>query len=494
MCKLKAIFIILFISLLLSDTLLAQTILELKDVVIISRTKNLTARRAYVLKKNAYWNWQIHKSNLRPQLRLDTQLLEFSRGVNPVIQSDGTYAIRTVNQNTSNASLALSQPIAAIGANVFVSSSLYRFDDISNNNHAYSSQPIQLGIQLPVFGFNHLKWDQKIKPVEFLESKKQYDWNLEQSTYKAVGIFFQNLSDRHEWNMAQTNLEMNTELFRISKEKFFNGQISKDELLQVKLMMINATKKSNAARVSMINSGLLLMTHLSLTEITDFTPVLPDLIPDFDITSGTAINLALENNPESIAFKRRLLQADQEVAYTKGNTGVSGNVNAAIGYASNFEKFSNWNQNISNHAVVQVGLSVPVIDWGRTYAARKQVSMNRELVQTTVMQEKIDFEKEIMGLVNIVMMLKENLEVVEQADSVSAQRYEIAHKRYLSGDISILELNMAQKEKDNASRDRLYTLWDFWRNYHQLRMITLYDFISQTSLVSTLDQEIGSRN
>ncbi len=484
MRRLKSALIIILSTWLYSNTAWTQTILELKDVVHISRTENLMARKAYVSKKHKYWNWQIHKSSLRPQLKLDAQLADFSRGVMPVMQSDGTYAIRTINQNTSNASLALSQPIAAIGADVFVSSSLYRFDNISGSDHSYSAQPLQVGVKLPVFSYNPLKWNKRVEPIVYLESKKRYDRDLEYSAHVAVGMFFQNLSDRHEWNMAEANLESNTELYRISEEKYKNGQISKDELLQVQLMMINAIKNSKAARVRMENSGLLLMTHLSLTEVSDFTPIVPDFIPNFEVLTGNAINLALENNPESIGFKRRLLQADQSVANINGNTGISGDVFASIGYGADFKEFSAWNQNINNHAIVQVGLSLPIIDWGRTHAARKKASMDRELVQTTVMQEKIDFEKEIISLVNVVVMLKENLIVVKQADSVSAQRYEIAHKRYLSGDISILELNMAQKEKDNASRDYLYTLGDFWRNYHRLRMITLYDFISDKSLVS----------
>ncbi len=468
----------------------AQVILSLDEVVEIARTENLSARKAFVSQKNAYWNWQIHRSNLKPQLKLDTQITDFSKGVTPVSQEDGSIAIKTINQNSSNANLSLLQPLPFIGAEVFMSSYLYRFDNFSSKTHSYSSQPLEVGIQLPIFRFNQLKWDKRIEPVLYVESQKEYDRNLEMSAYVAVDMFFRNLSDRHEWTMANANMEMNTELYRITEERFNQGQISKDELLQVKLMQVNAKKSLKAAQVRMENSALQLLTHLSLGEIDNFQPSIPPSIPNVEIVSEEAIKYALEHNPESLAFKRRLLEADQEVARVKGATGVNGSVFATVGYGSNFDELPQWNEDLNQHASVQVGLSIPIIDWGRTYAARKQASMKKELEETSVLQEQIDFEKEIISLVNVVDMLKENIEVVKEAEMIAQERYEIAYKRYMAGDLSVLELNMAQSEKDFASRDLLSAKGSFWVNYHRLRMITLYDFVNQKALVTQINTEL----
>jgi outer membrane protein len=462
----------------------SQVVLELDDIVRISRCDNLSARKAYVEKKNAYWNWQIHRSNLRPQLRLDTKLTEFAKGVTPVSQEDGSIEMKTVNQNSTSANLALLQPIPFMGAEIFMNSYLFRFDNFSNKSHSYSSQPLELGIQMPVFQYRKLKWDKIISPVVYLESKKEYDRQLELSAYYSVVMFFQNLSDRHDWNMANSNMKSNGELFRISEEKYNMGQISKDELLQVKLMMVNAQKNLKAAQVRMENSALRLLTHLSLINISEFTPITPAAIPEFSISSAKAIEFAFNNNPESISFKRRLLEANADVARTNGETGVTGNLFATIGYGSNFDALPQWNNDLNQHASLQVGISIPILDWGRTHAARKQANMKRELEETIVLQEQIDFEKEIVTLVNVVEMLKDNIQIVIEADKIAQERYDIAFKRFLAGDISVLELNLAQKEKDLASSDLLSTKGEFWVNYYHLRMITLHDFIYNNSLVN----------
>jgi len=484
MFRLRFIISFFILGTTLTNALQAQLVLTFDEVVNISRCKNLSARKAFVEKKNAYWNYQIHKSDLRPQLILDTRISDFTKGVTPVTQNDGSIEIITIDQNSAYTNLSLLQPIPFMGAEIFMNSYLFRFDNFSSGDHSYSSQPLEVGIQMPVLQFNQLKWDKRIKPIEYLESKKEYDRNLEQSAYLAVEMFFQNVIDRNEWAMANSNMVQNTELYRISEERFKSGQISQDELLQVKLMMVNARKNLKAAQVSMENSALLLLTHLSLTDIADFYPVIPTSIPDFQITSGKAIEYALEYNPESIAFKRRLLVADEEVARAKGATGITGDVFATVGYGSDFDELPQWNQDMNQHATLQVGFSIPIIDWGRTTAARKQASMKKELEETSVLQERINFEKEIISLVNVVEMLKENIAIVEEAESIAKQRYEIAYNRYLVGDLSVLELNMAQNEKDYASRDLLSTVGSFWINYHRLRMITLYDFINQQALVT----------
>lgn len=484
MHKIKIITAIILLAAGWPNLLWSQVVLTFDEVVQISRCDNLSARRAFVEKKNAFWDYQIHRANLRPQLSLNTQIADFTRGVAPVNQEDGSIEFLTVDQNSSNAGLSLFQPIPFLGAGIFLNSYLYRFDNFNSGNHSYSSQPVEAGIQIPLWQFSKLKWDKRIKPIEYLEAKKEYDRNLEQSAFTAVNLFFRNVIDRNEWSMANANMEQNTELYRISQERFNSGKISKDELLQVKLMMVTARKNLKSASVSMENSAMLLITHLSLTNITDFYPVIPDTIPDFQITPAKAVEYAFYNNPESIAFKRRLMEADEEVARTRGATGFSGDVFATVGYGSNFGELNHWNDNLNQHATLQVGLSIPIIDWGRTEAARKKASMNKELEETAVLQEKINFEKEIISLVNTVEMQKENIATMKEAETIARQRYDIAYNRYLVGDLTISELNIAQNEKDYANRDLLSAQGAFWINYYRLRMITLYDFITRSALVT----------
>ncbi|MDB5231868.1 MAG: hypothetical protein JWN76_2673, partial [Chitinophagaceae bacterium] len=51
-----------------------------------------------------------------------------------------------------------------------------------------------------------------------------------------------------------------------------------------------------------------------------------------------------------------------------------------------------------------------------------------------------------------------------------------ARDRYVLGDLGITDLSIAFNENDQAKRDYIFALRDFWGAYYQLRYLSLYDF------------------
>lgn len=101
---------------------------------------------------------------------------------------------------------------------------------------------------------------------------------------------------------------------------------------------------------------------------------------------------------------------------------------------------------------------------------------NQELVNYTVEQELINFEQEIFTMAKNFQMIKQRLNVTKVADDVAQRRYDIALKRYQTGNVTITNLNIAQNEKDANKRAFYASLRDFWMAYYELRSLTLYDF------------------
>jgi outer membrane protein len=73
-------------------------------------------------------------------------------------------------------------------------------------------------------------------------------------------------------------------------------------------------------------------------------------------------------------------------------------------------------------------------------------------------------------------MMKDQIVITAQADSIASEKYKIARERYVLGDLSITELSIAFNENDQAKRDYVASLRDFWGAYYQLRSLSLYDF------------------
>ena len=70
----------------------------------------------------------------------------------------------------------------------------------------------------------------------------------------------------------------------------------------------------------------------------------------------------------------------------------------------------------------------------------------------------------------------ERVNIARKTVETANRRYDVARKMYLLGKSSVLDLNVATTEKDNANRNFLSALSTYWNLYYVLRSMTLYDF------------------
>ena len=90
--------------------------------------------------------------------------------------------------------------------------------------------------------------------------------------------------------------------------------------------------------------------------------------------------------------------------------------------------------------------------------------------------------QEITTLVKNFELLKSNIVLAQKTDSVTQRRFVIANNLYQIGKFTITDLNLAQGEKDNARRNYVAALRQFWDSYYMLRRLTLYNFEKNVSL------------
>jgi len=108
-------------------------------------------------------------------------------------------------------------------------------------------------------------------------------------------------------------------------------------------------------------------------------------------------------------------------------------------------------------------------------------------VKTSVEQEQIDFDQEVVLKVRQFNMQQNQLMIAARSDTVALKRYEVTIQRYRIGRIGIIELNLAQTEKDNAALGYINALHTYWRIYYELRKLTHFDFLKGRRLVFEQD-------
>ncbi|MBD2770202.1 TolC family protein [Hymenobacter sp. BT664] len=457
--------------------------LTLDQVITLALDHSAVGQQVFTNRETSYWSWRGYQASYRPQLGLQGTLLNFSRAIAPVVQPDGTTSFQPVRINNSDLGLTLSQNIGLTGGQVFVGSQVQRFDDFNGSLRRYNNQPLTLGLTQPLGQFNALRWARRIEPLRYQESQRQYVEERETIAQRVTELYFDVLLQQVNAEVARQNTEATTELLRIGRERYTLGRLSQSDLLQLELNQLNARQAQTQAQLSAENA------RLSLQAYTGLEPALilavPTSAPQPAVAPALALEQARQHRSATLAFRRRLLQAERDLAQARGTTGFRATLTANLGYVNQAENFSATYANLQNQQQVSLAFSLPLVDWGRQKATVKTAELNRDQVQQAVAQEERSFEQTVLTQASQFAALAEQLRLAGRADSLAQRRYDIARATYLLGRISLTDLSLASNAKDGAKRDYIFALRSCWVAHFRLRALTLYDFEKKAPIIAT---------
>ncbi|WP_337043631.1 TolC family protein [Emticicia sp. 17c] len=456
--------------------------LTLSDVVDMAKSQSIAARQASTTKETKYWEWRTFQSNYKPQLTLNGNLPAFTRSFTEVIQPDGTIQFQPVRYNNSSLNLSLSQSVMQTGGQIYATTQLQRFDDFARKNTLYNSTPFAIGYSQPIFRFNGLKWDKKIEPLKYDESRQVYIESLEKIASKSTEYFFNLLLAQVNLQIAETNLSNTQTIVKIANEKYEIGKTTRNEILQLQLESLKAQKAIATAKRDLEISTLNLKAYIGLQSDNKIELVIPALLPSITISNQTALSEAFDNRSDAISFRRLILEAERAVAKAIGDNGLNMTLTATLGFSNRGITIPELYNKPQSQESVQLQLDIPILDWGRSKSRTKTAEAQKKLTEYTVEQAKQTFRQEIYTKVTLFEMLRNQLALTAQADSIASEKYQIAQDRYVLGNLSITDLSIAFQEKDQAKRDYINALQDYWKTYYELRYLTLYDFEKQRKI------------
>ncbi len=458
-----------------------QNIFSIEEIISRAKEQSIFSRQAETRKETSYWQYRSFRTNYNPQLRLNGNLPTYTNYVAPVRQPDGSLLYLPVNQINPNLNFALTQPIGLTGGTLSANTNYNFFNDISADVTQWSGTVMNVQLSQPIFAYNPLKWDKRIRPVVFEESKRSFVERQEEISRDAVSFFFDVLRQQVNEQIAKFNLANNDTIYKIEQGRYNIGTTSQDKLLQVELQLLRSRQEVAQARMELENARLQLRAYIGLKDGDAFSLVLPENIPDFDVQVEEALTYAKLNRADYIGFERRRMEAESEVAQAKGQR-YQTTLTASFGLNNTGASVSDLYDNPSKQQIANVGFNVPLVDWGRRKALMQTALANKKLRDYEIEQSKIIFDQEIITKVRQFEMMRLQIEITKKSDQVAQERYNVAQNRYLIGKIDITNLNIALTEKDNAKRSYLDALKSFWTAYYDLRRLTLYDFANRQLL------------
>lgn len=468
---------ILVIGMLMSSFAFSQTQYTLSDIITMAQSQSIASKRVSNTYENKYWQYFGYKRSFLPSVTFNGTLPNLNIGISEIALPDGTSNFIRTSQVNYSAAFTINQPIRWTGGDLFVSADMARLDLIgANNSTSYRASPFYIGYRQPIMRFNPYKWQSKIEPLEYEEAKKLSVEQKEDISIEAVRLFFEVVNNASKYEIAKINVANSDTLFKISQGRYNLGKIAESELLQIELTLLNAERTLAQSNLDVIISKQQLKTFLGVSPTTEIELIVDENVPTVEVDIPLAVKMAKEHRSEVINFEKTLLQSNRELERVKRENNLNADLFVSYGVTQTGPTPESAVSNLLDQESVNLGISIPIFNWGLSKARVKQQVANSELINIQVEQNKINFEREVFIQATQFNMMNSQVEIAKKSMIVAEKRYQVSKQRFLIGKSDILTFNNSLTERNQAVNAYNQTLLQYWTFYYRIRKLTHYDF------------------
>ena len=179
------------------------------------------------------------------------------------------------------------------------------------------------------------------------------------------------------------------------------------------------------------------------------------------------------------------------VKSAKSKNGISANIFLQYGLDNSAEEVDMVYKDPSKSQRARIGVSVPILDWGRRKGSIQIAEAQREEVDNRIKQETIDFRQDVMMNVMEFNIQSEQVVHAAKADTIANLGYEVTIQRFKIGKLDVTKLNIAQNNLSLARRGYYSALRAYWNYYYRIRQITLHNYEDNTSLTEDFEKAMN---
>ena len=383
------------------------------------------------------------------------------------------------------------QNLDILGGTFFVQSGLqylrYMGDYASNQ---FSAVPVSIGYQQDLLGYNPFKWEKKIEPLKYEKVKKEFLYNTEQIAEQATSYFFALAMAQADYDLAVKNKLAADTLYAIGQRKFEITSITNDELYTLELEKVNAYNTLRSAELELKRAMFSLVTYLNLDPDTELRLTLPTRTHAYQLTAEEALLMARENNPTYLQTRQDILEAERDLDKTRRESMFQASFSASVGFNQAASNFRDAYRDPLRQDMVALSISIPILDWGVRKGKYRMAKNNLSVIEISSRQSEVAVEQSVVMAVNDFNLQQELILSAEYALELAESAYAKTMTRFIEGNTDMNTLTLASNRKDEANKNYISALENYWLSYYQIRRLTLYDFVKGLSISHEFDQEL----
>lgn len=471
-----------------------QTVrLDLKRTIELANDSSLSAFRYQNMYLSGYWEYRTYKANRLPSLTLNLKPAQYYRYITQRYDSNSDMDVyREQQMFSAGGGLSIQQNFDLTGGTFYIESNLDYMRNFGENKYTqYSSVPFRVGYTQSLLGYNSFRWDRKIEPLKFEKVKKELIYNMEVVSEEAVTYFFDLAMAQADYKLAKDNVVSTDTLYSIGLQRHKIAAISRADLLTLQLDKVNARNTLENAQIALKRAMFALVSFLNMDKSTQIEIDLPGRPAALEIPIDEALIVAKENNPRFLAQRQNVLMAEQNVNKSRMESRFNASLNASIGFNQVSERFKDVYHKPLEQDLVSISVSIPLIDWGVRKGKYNMAKNNLNVAKITARQEEQSLEEEVTMTVNDFNIQQRLIKSAEEALDLAVMAYEQNRQRFIIGKADVNSLTLALNRQQEAQKNYISALQNYWISYYKIRKLTLFDFERGLSLSDKFDFDNG---
>ncbi len=484
---------IIFLVILAVVSAVAQrkVVLNLQRTIEIAGDSSLQAFRNQNLYMAGYWEYRSFRAGRLPSLSLNLTPISYNRYITQRYNYEENIDVyRAQQMYSAGGGLNITQNFDPLGGTFYLETSLNymrNFGDVKSTQ--FSSIPVRLGYRQSLLGFNQFKWDRRIEPVKYEKVKKEFLYNMEAISETAVTYFFALALAQAEYRLAIDNLASCDTLYTIGERRFKIASISQADLLTLRLDRVNARNKVENTRISLKRAIFTLASYLGMDKDTQIEVELPSAPMAREIATDIALSFAKANNPTLLKHKQSILEAERDVNRTRVEQRLNVNLNASVGYNQVADNSSSAYHHPLRQDLVSLTISIPLVDWGVRKGKLNMAKNNLNVLEIAASQDELSVEEDLIMTVSDFNIQQSLVASALEALDLAETAYEQTKQRFIIGKADINSLTLSLNRQQDATKNYIVSLQNYWLSYYKLRKLTLFDFETGIELTNKFDIE-----
>lgn len=483
--------ILLLISFLIPSTGFSVT-LTLERTLELANDSSLTAFRFRNMYQSGYWQYVSYRAGRLPSLSMTLIPATYNRYMTQRYDSENNIDVFREQQTyAASGGLAIQQNFDLLGGTFYLETNLEYMRNFGENKFTqYSSVPVRVGYRQQLLGFNAFRWERKIEPLRYEKAKKELIYNMESVSEQAVGYFFDLALAQTEYRLAEENVASCDTMYVIGQRRFKIASISRADLLTLELDRVNARNTLENSRIALKRAMFSLASFLGMDKNTEIEIRMPGRPKAVDIPVETAVAMAKENNPSLLEHRQIIMESERDLNKARVESRFNASVNASVGFNQVADNFTDAYHKPLRQDLVSVSISVPLIDWGVRKGKVNMAKNNLDVSRIAARQEELSVEEDVVMTVSDYTVRQKLISSASEALDLADMAYAETQQRFIIGKADINSITLSLNRRQEASKNFISALQNFWLSHFKIRRLTLHDFESGRSLADEFDMKI----